>query len=150
MPFAAGNADGGSCAVADAFISFRGEGPLLGQRAAFVRLSRRRASDIAAWLERERVDLLVITGDDPLRRQPALLELAGAVGTSARLLVETRGTAAPAGEVSEVVDLFVAGLQLAHSGVARTARIVPEAIAALAGTGKAHWKFVAQDDQRPR
>jgi hypothetical protein len=38
----------------------------------------------------------------------------------------------------------VAGLQLAHSGVARTARIVPEAITALAGTEKAHWKFVAR------
>jgi organic radical activating enzyme len=144
LPLAAGNADGGSCAVADAFISFLGEGPLLGQRAAFVRLSRHRASDVAAWLERERVDLLVLTGDEPLRWQAALLELAGAVGTSVRLLVETRATVAPVGEVAEVVDLFVAGLELAHSGVARTARIVPEAIAALAGTGKAHWKFVAR------
>ncbi len=62
---------------------------------------------------------------------------------SVRLLVETQGTLAPVGDVAELVDLFVVSLKLAASGVVRTARVVPEAIAALAGTGKAHWKFVA-------
>jgi organic radical activating enzyme len=123
-------------------MSFLSEGPLLGRRAAFVRLSGQGMRDIAAWLERERADLLVLT-DEPLRRQPALVELARSVGRSVRLLVETHGTITPAREVAELTDVFVVSLQLAHSGVARTARIVPGAIAALAGTGKAHWTFPA-------
>ncbi|QYN37817.1 7-carboxy-7-deazaguanine synthase QueE [Pseudonocardia sp. DSM 110487] len=130
--------------MADAFISFQGEGPMIGHRAAFVRISGHRGSDIAAWLECQRVDLLVLTGDEPLRQQQALVELARSVGTSVRLLVETQGTITPAREVAELVDVFVVNVKLAHSGVARTARIVPEAIAALAVTGKAHWKFVAR------
>jgi 7-carboxy-7-deazaguanine synthase len=128
--------------VAEAYISFLGDGPLVGRRAAFVRFSGN-ASDIAAWLERERVDLLVLTGGEALRQQQVLVELARSVSTLVRLLVETQGTVAPTREVAELVDLFVAGLELASSGIARTARIVPEAIAVLARTGKAHWKFAA-------
>jgi organic radical activating enzyme len=108
-----------------------------------VRLSGHGVGDVAAWLERHRADLLVLTGDEPLRQQQALVELARALGTSARLVVETQGTITPSRAVAELVDVFVVNLKLAHSGVARTTRIVPEAITALAVTGKAHWKFVA-------
>jgi organic radical activating enzyme len=117
---------------------------MIGERAAFVRLSWDGTSDIAAWLERERVDLLVLTGDEPLRRQPTLVELARSVGASVRLVVETQGTITPTREVGRLVDVFVVNVRLAHSGVARTARIAPDAIAALAATRKAHWKFVAR------
>lgn len=131
--------------MAEAFISFQREGPLLGRRAVFVRFAGNAlpSRDIAAWLERQRVDLLVVTGGKPMRQQPVLVELARSMGRSVGLLVETQGTITPTREVAELVDVFVVGVRLARSGVARTARVVPEAIAALAVTGKAQWKFAA-------
>ena len=155
--------------LSEAFVSVQGEGPLVGQRAAFVRFSRcnldccwcdsrytwdwttfdprqeshrGRVRDVAAWVADQHVDLAVVTGGEPLLQQPAVVELARSCAP-ARVQVETNGTIAPHSEVIEAVDLFVVSPKLAHSGVAFDKRIVPTALAALAATGKAQWKFVA-------
>lgn len=157
--------------LAEVFVSFQGEGPLLGQRAAFVRFSRcnlacawcdssytwdwvrfdpRREShrgrvrEVAAWVANQHVDLVVVTGGEPLLQQPALAELAR-LCAPARVQVETNGTIAPASEVTEAVDLFVVSPKLANSGVPIGQRIAPMALATLVATGKAQWKFVATD-----
>jgi organic radical activating enzyme len=160
-----------SAILADAFVSFQGEGPFLGQRAAFVRLSRCNLScawcdtsytwdwsrfdprhesqrstvrEIGAWVSEQAVDLVVVTGGEPLLQQAAVAELARLCAPS-RVQVETNGTIAPSVEVAAAVGTFVVSPKLANSGVAYHQRVVPLALAALADTGTAQWKFVASD-----
>jgi 7-carboxy-7-deazaguanine synthase len=162
-------AGGSSALLADAFVSFQGEGPFLGQRAAFVRLSRcnlactwcdtsytwdwssfdprhesqrRHVSDIARWIDAQAVDLAVVTGGEPLLQQAAIAELANLCAAS-QIQIETNGTIAPTSDLAASADTFVVSPKLAHSAVPYARRVVPAALTAFVQTGKACWKFVA-------
>ncbi|MFD2422425.1 7-carboxy-7-deazaguanine synthase QueE [Amycolatopsis pigmentata] len=162
----------GTAIVAESFESFQGEGPLTGQRCAFCRFSRcnlncswcdtkytwdwsqyeptevsRRVPvpELVDWIAERAVDLVVITGGEPMLQQPAMTALAAGVNDGVRVQVETNGTQAPVPALAELVDLWVVSPKLANSGVDYSRRIVPHALDALCATGRAVFKFVVTD-----
>jgi organic radical activating enzyme len=162
----------GTALIAEKFESFQGEGPLTGQRCVFCRFSRcnlncswcdtkytwdwaqyqpadvsRRVPvpELINWVIERDVDLMVITGGEPMIQQPAMTALAAGVGENVRVQVETNGTQVPAPELVDLVDLWVVSPKLANSGVGYSRRIVPPALAALQDTGRAVFKFVVTD-----
>lgn len=161
-----------SVLLAEQFVSVQGEGPWTGQHCAFVRFSRcnltcswcdekrtwdwtryrpavvsRRvpAAAVADWVRESGVDLLVITGGEPMIQQRTMTALAEGVRPAVRVQVETNGTQAPSPELAGLVDLWVVSPKLAHSGVAHGRRIVPPALSALRDTGRVAFKFVVAD-----
>ncbi|WP_084497327.1 7-carboxy-7-deazaguanine synthase QueE [Nocardia amamiensis] len=163
-----------SVLLAENFVSVQGEGPYTGQHCAFVRFSRcnlscswcdeKRTWDwtqyrpdevsrrmpvaaVADWVRESGVDLLVITGGEPMIQQPAMIALAEQVRPSVRVQVETNGTQAPTPHLAQLVDLWVVSPKLAHSGVAYSRRIVPPALEALRDSGRrVAFKFVVTDN----
>ncbi|MGH3976857.1 MAG: 7-carboxy-7-deazaguanine synthase QueE, partial [Pseudonocardiaceae bacterium] len=99
-------------------------------------------TEIASWVRAQAVDLVVVTGGEPMLQQEAVQLLAELCAPS-RVQVETNGTQVPKAGLGTVVELFVVSPKLANSGVARHRRIVPAALRALAATGSVAWKFVA-------
>lgn len=162
----------GTAILAERFESFQGEGPLTGQRCVFCRFSRcnltcswcdtkytwdwtqYRPTEVSSrvpvpalvdWVTEREVDLVVITGGEPMLQQPAMTELATGLGTGVRVQVETNGTQVPTSALAELVDLWVVSPKLANSGVAYSRRIVPPALSALKATGRVAFKFVVTD-----
>lgn len=164
----------GSAILTEKFESFQGEGPWTGQRCVFVRFSRCNlkcgfcdtpeswdwsrynpseasekvpVTELVSWVRDRAVDMMVITGGEPMLQQPAMAALArGAKGI--RVQVETNGTLAPTPELASRVDLWVVSPKLANSGMNYSARIKPDALAALVTTGRAAFKFVVSDPDR--
>ncbi|MGH3677458.1 MAG: 7-carboxy-7-deazaguanine synthase QueE [Mycobacterium sp.] len=162
----------GTAILAEKFESFQGEGPLTGQRCVFCRFSRCNLTcswcdtkytwdwtqyqptqvssrvpvpKLVDWVTERAVDLMVITGGEPMLQQPAMTALAAGVGDGVRVQVETNGTQVPTAELVDLVDLWVVSPKLANSGVDYSRRIVPPALAALTATGRAVFKFVVTD-----
>jgi 7-carboxy-7-deazaguanine synthase len=162
----------GTAILAEKFESFQGEGPLTGQHCVFCRFSRCNLTcswcdtkytwdwtqysptevssrvpvpDLVDWIAQRGVDLVVITGGEPMLQQPAITLLAASLGTGVRVQVETNGTQIPTPELVDLVDLWVVSPKLANSGVDYSRRIVPRALTALKATGRAAFKFVVTD-----
>ena len=162
--------------VAEVFgPTWQGEGPSMGRTASFVRLGRcnlactwcdtpytwdwehfdpalelseRSVDDIVAEVDGfGPVELLVVTGGEPLLQQSRLPPLlAAARSRGLRVEIETAGTLAPGAEVVELVDGFNVSPKLASSGNPVERRVKPDVLRAFEATGKAVFKFVVRDE----
>ncbi|MEU5958215.1 7-carboxy-7-deazaguanine synthase QueE [Streptomyces sp. NPDC047525] len=151
--------------------TFQGEGPSCGHPALFIRVSRcnlscakcdtkytwdwsqfdpqrestkRKAEDLLAWATSSSVELVVITGGEPLLQQVGLVPLVhGLLAAGKRVEFETNGTIAPVPEL--VVDgvRFNVSPKIASFGMDEAKSVVPAALEAFAGSGRAAFKFVA-------
>lgn len=152
--------------------TFQGEGPSCGVPALFIRLSRcnltcdwcdskytwdwkqfdpreeskrRTVADLLAWALASDVELIVITGGEPLLQQPPLIPLVrGLLAAGKRVEFETNGTVVPAPALLVDGVRFNVSPKLANSKVAENKRIVPNALKAFAASGRAVFKFVTR------
>ncbi len=125
--------------VNEVFVSLQGEGPAIGEPAAFIRLSgcnlacaycdtaheAGRPMEVDAILDaiRSGPQRVVFTGGEPLLTGEKLVELAAAVSNAGRLVdIETNGTIAPPAELAGLIDNYVISPKLSKSGVSVTER----------------------------
>ena len=159
-------------AVSEVFgPTWQGEGPSTGRRCGFVRLGRcnldcswcdtpytwdwerfdpkvelteRPVTAVLAQLETMGVDMVVITGGEPLLQQARLVPLLEATNARGwRVEVETNGTIAPAPSVAPgLVDQWNVSPKLANAAIKRDRRFRPDVLRAFADTASAVFKFV--------
>ncbi|MGW2105089.1 7-carboxy-7-deazaguanine synthase QueE [Streptomyces sp. NPDC001948] len=151
--------------------TFQGEGPSCGHPALFIRLSRcnlsctkcdtkytwdwsqfdsykestkRTVADLVAWAASSPVELVVITGGEPLLQQARLVPLVrNLLAVGKRVEFETNGTIVPSPEL--VVDgvRFNVSPKIVSFGVDEAKSVVPAALAVFVASGRAVYKFVA-------
>ncbi|WP_406315316.1 7-carboxy-7-deazaguanine synthase QueE [Streptosporangium sp. NBC_01639] len=160
--------------VAECFgPTLQGEGPSSGRPAKFVRLSRCNLSctfcdtpftwdtsrfdlrqqttrmsvaDVLAWALSSPVDLIVITGGEPLLQQLPLVTLVGALLRAGRRVeIETNGTVLPHSDLLVDGVRFNVSPKLANAHLPQHKRIVGDTLTVLAASGHALFKFVACD-----
>ncbi|MEU4922337.1 MULTISPECIES: 7-carboxy-7-deazaguanine synthase QueE [Streptomyces] len=149
----------------------QGEGPSCGHPAIFIRLSRcnlsctacdtketwdwsqfkpqevstrQSVSDLVAWALQSPVELVVITGGEPLIQQRNLVPLVRRLlDEGRRVEFETNGTFMP--DPALLVDgvRFNVSPKLASFGMDEAESIVPSALRVFAASGRAAFKFVA-------
>ena len=150
--------------------TFQGEGPSCGHPALFIRLSRcnlsctkcdtketwdwtqfdprkestkRTVADLVAWAASSPVELVVITGGEPLLQQERLIPLVRElVAAGKRVEFETNGTIVPTPELLVDGVRFNVSPKLASFGIDEAKSIVPTALEAFAASGRAAFKFV--------
>jgi organic radical activating enzyme len=151
--------------------TFQGEGPSCGHPALFIRLSRcnltcgrcdtkytwdwthfdprqestkRSVADLVAWAASSPVELVVVTGGEPLIQQRSLVPLVnGLLAAGKRVEFETNGTIAP--DPALLLDgvRFNVSPKLNSFGVDESQSLHPAVLEAFAGSGQATFKFVA-------
>jgi 7-carboxy-7-deazaguanine synthase len=110
-------------------------------------LHRRPVREVAEELLAFGVELIVISGGEPLGQQNRLVplvELLKAAGLE--IEIETNGTHAPAPALVAAEVRFNVSPKLAHSGDPVDRRIVPGALKSLAATKGTTFKFVCRDE----
>jgi 7-carboxy-7-deazaguanine synthase len=91
-------------------------------------------------------EALVISGGEPMLQQAALVPILDAAGAAGWWIeIETAGTIAPDPSVIAAVSRFNVSPKLENSGNSLDDRYRPRVIDALQQTGKAAWKFVAEE-----
>ncbi|MFH8627510.1 7-carboxy-7-deazaguanine synthase QueE [Streptomyces vietnamensis] len=151
--------------------TFQGEGPSCGHPALFIRLSRcnltcarcdtkytwdwsrfdprqestkRPVTDLVTWAASSPVELVVVTGGEPLIQQRGLVPLVrGLLAAGKRVECETNGTIAPDPALLVEGVRFNVSPKLAGFGVEEGKSIVPSALESFASSGRALFKFVA-------
>lgn len=151
--------------------TFQGEGPSCGHPALFIRLSRcnltctkcdtkytwdqsqfdlqqestrRSTADLVAWATSSPVELVVITGGEPLIQQRNLVPVVRTLlAAGKRVEFETNGTITPDPELVLDRVRFNVSPKIASFGVNEARSIVPAALDAFAASGRAAFKFVA-------
>lgn len=151
--------------------TFQGEGPSCGHPALFIRLSRcnltcarcdtkytwdwsqfdphkestkRPVADLVSWAASCPVELVVITGGEPLIQQRNLTPLVqGLLACGKRVEFETNGTIVPNPELLVDGVRFNVSPKIRSFGETESRSIVPSALEAFAATGRAVFKFVA-------
>src|SRR5690349_17681893 len=99
--------------------------------------------DVVAAVDAMDVDMVVITGGEPLLQQSALEAMLRAFKERAmRVEIETAGTIAPT-VADDLVDQWNVSAKLANSGNPLERRYKPDVLRAFEATGRAVFKFVA-------
>ena len=149
----------------------QGEGPSIGRRAVFIRLMHCNLtcptcdtpytwddtrfdldaearvtpiSELLSWATTQPVDLVVITGGEPLIQQSRLITLArGLVDTGMHVEVETNGTIAPTPDLLAWVTRFNVSPKLSTfgEGMPPSKRIKGRVLDRFAASGQAVFKF---------
>ncbi|GAB3066245.1 7-carboxy-7-deazaguanine synthase QueE [Micromonospora schwarzwaldensis] len=89
------------------------------------------------------VDLIVVSGGEPLLNAGIVTDLARRAAATGRALeIETNATIAPGADLIAAGAHFNAGLKLASSAVPYSKRIKPSVIERLQSSGRTRWKFV--------
>jgi organic radical activating enzyme len=101
--------------------------------------------DVLVELDAMAVDMVVVTGGEPLLQQRGLEVLLGAIkGRGWRVEIETAGTVAP--EMADgLVDQWNVSPKLANSGNPLARRYKPDILRAFEASGRAVFKYVVCD-----
>ncbi|MGC0379917.1 7-carboxy-7-deazaguanine synthase QueE [Streptomyces sp. SAI-129] len=151
--------------------TFQGEGPSGGHPALFIRLSRcnlsctkcdtkytwdwsqfdprkeatkQTVAGLVTWATSSPVELVVITGGEPLIQQAGLVPLVETLlAAGKRVEFETNGTIAPVRELLVDGIRFNVSPKIASFGMDEAKSVVPAALEAFVASGRAAFKFVA-------